>query len=88
MVTSISASSQTLPTQNQGALAEAKPATTKAQQVPSDTVTISSAAKAAAQELSETHVQTAQEAAHGDVQAKRLLAKESATQAPPVKSKQ
>ncbi len=80
MVSSISANSQPLVPQNQSASSDAKPTAVKAQQVPSDTVAISSVAKAAAQELSETHVQTAQEAAHGDLQAKRLLAKESAAQ--------
>jgi len=88
MVSHISAVNQTSSTQTQAAAPEAKPAATKAQQLPNDTVTISSAAKAAAQELTETHVQTAQEAARGDLQAKRLLARESAAQASQINSKQ
>ena len=38
-------------------------------------------AKAIAQEATETHVQTEQEARNGDLQAKRLLAKEAANAA-------
>jgi hypothetical protein len=48
--------------------------------VPQDTVTISRAAKAAQLEAVETPVQTAKEARNGDVQAQRLLARESAAQ--------
>ena len=43
-----------------------------------DTVQISSAAKAALQEAMETPAQTAKEAHSGDIQAKKLLAKEEA----------
>jgi hypothetical protein len=43
-----------------------------------DTVNISSAAKAAVQEFMETQAQTAKEASGGDLQAQRLLAKEAA----------
>lgn len=46
-----------------------------------DTVTLS-AAKQIVQESAETSVQTAKEAAGGDAQAKRLLAKEAAAHAP------
>ena len=58
-------------------------ATTASQPQPAakDTVTISSAATQAAQaaqEAKETPQQTAKEAQHGDLQAKRLLAKETA----------
>jgi hypothetical protein len=49
----------------------------KAQPAAADTVQISAAAKAL-QELSETSVQTGQEARSGDVQAQRLLAREQA----------
>jgi hypothetical protein len=42
------------------------------------TVTISNAAKAALAEATETAAQTKQEAAQGDRQAQRLLAKEAA----------
>ena len=55
-------------------------ATAKASQSPTDTVHLSSAAvQTAAQEVKETPAQTIQEAAKGDNQAKRLLAKEEAT---------
>jgi hypothetical protein len=45
---------------------------------PKDTVQISGAAHAALQEASETATQTAKEALGGDLQARRLLAKEAA----------
>ena len=45
------------------------------------TVSISNAARAMLAEASETSVQTAQEAAKGDHQAQRLLAKETAAKA-------
>jgi hypothetical protein len=48
------------------------------QPVPSDTVQLSSAARAALQEAAETPAQTAKEAAAGDLQAKRLLARQAA----------
>jgi len=44
-------------------------------------VSISNAAHAALAEATETSVQTAQEAGHGDRQAQRLLAKEQAAKA-------
>ena len=47
---------------------------------PADTVQISAAAKAV-QEILETQAQTAKEAAGGDSQARRLLAKEAAEKA-------
>jgi hypothetical protein len=47
---------------------------------PPDTVQISNAGRAAAQEATETPSQTAQEARSGDQQAQRLLAKEAAQQ--------
>jgi hypothetical protein len=53
----------------------------KPQPAATDTVTISSVNKAALQELTETSVQTAMEARSGDVQAKRLLAREAAAKA-------
>jgi hypothetical protein len=49
-----------------------------AQPSPTDTVQISSSAKALLQEAMENSVQTAQEARGGDVQAMRLLAREAA----------
>ncbi len=58
----------------------ASPASSKttAQPVASDTVQISSAAKAFSQENLETPAQTAQEARGGDTQAIRLLARHAA----------
>jgi hypothetical protein len=47
------------------------------QAAPADTVRLSAAASLR-QELTETSVQTAREASHGDIQAKNLLAKEAA----------
>jgi len=46
---------------------------------PKDSVQISTAAQTALQESKETQAQTAQEAAHGDRQAVKLLAKETAS---------
>ncbi|HZW92334.1 MAG TPA: hypothetical protein VFF64_05120 [Candidatus Eremiobacteraceae bacterium] len=57
-----------------------QPAASKPQTAGSDTVQISAAAKAL-QETIETPAQTAKEAAGGDIQAKRLLAKEAAEHA-------
>jgi hypothetical protein len=51
--------------------------TTKTARVPTDTVSISSAAVAMLKEAIETPVQTAKEASGGDLQAQRLLAKEA-----------
>lgn len=58
----------------------AKPISLPAESLPTttDTVQISSAARAALQEAYETPVQTLVEAAAGDLQAKQLLAKEKA----------
>ncbi|HET6143127.1 MAG TPA: hypothetical protein VFE02_06430 [Candidatus Acidoferrales bacterium] len=56
-----------------------KPATAQkpaAANSPTDTVQISTSAKAILQEATETKAQTAQEAQKGDAQAQRLLAKE------------
>ncbi len=49
--------------------------------IPTDTVQISNAAKAALQETIETPAETAKEASGGDRQAQRLLAKEAAEKA-------
>jgi hypothetical protein len=57
----------------ESAPAKTKPAAT-------DTVTISSQAKLAAQEATETAAQTAKEARSGDLQAKKLLAKQTAAE--------
>jgi len=50
-----------------------------------DTVQLSSAAQAALKELTETPAQTAQEAGGGDLQAQRLLAKETAATTSPAR---
>jgi hypothetical protein len=52
---------------------------TTAPSAPQDTVKISTAAQTALQESRETLAQTAQEAAHGDRQAVKLLAQETAS---------
>ena len=51
---------------------------TPSNSTPTDTVQISSAARAAIQEATETQTQTTREAQNGDLQAQRLLAKEAA----------
>jgi anti-sigma28 factor (negative regulator of flagellin synthesis) len=79
MINPISSATQSQPT----AQAKAAPSTTvqpKAQPAISDTVQISAAAQAR-QETIETPVQTAKEAAAGDLQAKHLLAREAAQKA-------
>jgi hypothetical protein len=58
--------------------------TSQTPQTPTDTVTLSKAT-AILKEVQETHVQTVQEAAGGDNQAKRLLAKEAAAAFQPKK---
>jgi hypothetical protein len=65
--------------QTQPAAPEQAPA--KAQTATTDTVLISNSAKAMMQEIQETAAQTSQEAAKGDRQALRLLAKEAAAKA-------
>ncbi len=57
--------------------AQASSAPVKPQAPVADTVQLSSGSRAALQELSETPAQTAKEAAGGDAQAKRLLAREA-----------
>jgi hypothetical protein len=74
-VTQTPATAQTIASQPKATAA-------KPQQTPTDTVTISAAGKTALQEAQETRFQTAQEAAKGDSQAKRLLAKETAARVP------
>ena len=49
--------------------------------LPKDTVSLSSAAQSALEESSETQAQTTKEATGGDLQAKRLLAKQAAARA-------
>ena len=57
-----------------------KPPQANPHPVPADTVKISSAAKNAEQEATETAAQTAREASGGDPQAQRLLAREAAAE--------
>jgi pyruvate/2-oxoglutarate dehydrogenase complex dihydrolipoamide acyltransferase (E2) component len=80
-----SASTQAVAPASTNTQAAAQPAKTAApaespttSSTPTDTVTLSSAAQALAKEMSETPAQTAKEAAVGDHQAQRLLAKEMA----------
>lgn len=58
--------------------ARAKAPESRPQPVPIDEVQLSSAAQAALRETVETPAQTAKEAGSGDMQAKRLLAKQEA----------
>ena len=67
---------------DQAASVGTKAAQSKPQQAPTDTVQISSAAKSALQEAMETRAQTLQEAARGDNQAQRLLARDAAAAEP------
>jgi hypothetical protein len=66
--------------QTQTTAPQQKAPAAKSQQVPTDTVTISSTAQSLAQEAVETRAQTIQEAAKGDNQARRLLAKEASAE--------
>jgi hypothetical protein len=75
MITPVSAAQP--PVEAQPAPARQTSASAKPQAAPTDTVQLSGA-KAVLQEAMETSVQTTKEAAAGDVQAKRLLAKEAA----------
>jgi hypothetical protein len=74
-------------TQSQPVTPSAEPSKSKSQPQPAsttDSVQISKAAQdllAIEQEFRETSVQTAQEAAHGDLQAQQLLAREAAEKA-------
>lgn len=63
---------------NQPTAVNSKASGPNRQQGSTDTVNISSAAKAILQEVQENHAQTVQEANGGDSQARRLLAKEAA----------
>jgi hypothetical protein len=76
MSTPIAHITQSQPTPQPAAARQPAPQA-KPQPAPKDTVTLSAAA-ALRQELTETSVQTAREAAQGDVQARNLLARETA----------
>jgi hypothetical protein len=85
MSTPINAIKQAQPVQNPTptAVASQKAGVPKSQALPADSVTISSSAKAILQEVSETRAQTQLEANGGDVQARRLLAREAASKLTP-----
>jgi len=76
MITPVSSATHAQPTVQTKATLQPQ-AQAKAQPGPTDTVTIS-AAKQIVQEGTESSSQTAREAASGDNQAKRLLAREAA----------
>jgi hypothetical protein len=82
MVSAISNATQTQPVAQSTGTSAQKPAQSKPQSATTtDSVQLSQAAQAmlaALQEARETPAQTAQEASLGDLQAKRLLAKEAA----------
>lgn len=67
--------------ENQSAPSSSVPSKAPSASATTDTVKISNAGQQALQEYRETSVQTAQEAARGDLQAKHLLAKEQAAHA-------
>ena len=79
MITPVSNATQARPPVQSKPATQAAPQA-KQQTAPTDTVTIS-AAKQIVQEAIETSSQTAREAANGDNQAKRLLAREAAQRA-------
>ena len=76
MITPVSKAVQ--PAEVQPATAPQTSKAAKPQAAPTDTVQISNTAQAMLQEAVETQAQTTKEAAGGDMQAKRLLAKEAA----------
>ena len=83
MVTSVSNETQAQPVAPSTGASSQKPAESQPQSSASDSVQLSKSAQAMLalqQEAQETSVQTAQEASHGDLQARRLLAKEAAEQ--------
>ena len=80
MINGVSATSAQPSVQPKSVEVNAKVTESKPQQPSNEIVQISSAAQAL-KELTETHQQTVQEANKGDIQAKRLLAKEAAEKA-------
>ncbi len=77
MINSVTSATHVQPAA-QPAAASQKAPQAKPQPSPTDTVQISNAAKQIVQEAIENSAQTAREAASGDNQAKRLLAREAA----------
>ncbi|MBF0560088.1 MAG: hypothetical protein HQL08_15055 [Nitrospirae bacterium] len=79
MISSISGFYQTQPTP-QSTQTNTNTTKSNSQTSINDTVTISSIAKAALDEATESHAESVKEAMNGDRQAQRLLAKEAAAQ--------
>ena len=77
MINSISSATHAQPAAQPAASQKATPSKPQTTAPPTDTVSIS-AAKQIVQEAIETSTQTAREAANGDNQARRLLAREAA----------
>jgi hypothetical protein len=77
MISPVSSATHVQPAAQPKAAAQ-QPAPSKSQPAATDTVQISNAAAQALKEAIENPAQTAKEAAAGDVQAKRLLAREAA----------
>jgi hypothetical protein len=81
MVSAVSNAPQTQPVTQSTGTSTQKPAQSEPQAASTDSVQLSKTAQAmlaALQEARETSVQTAKEASHGDLQARRLLANEAA----------
>jgi hypothetical protein len=81
MISAVSDATQTQPVAPSTASSSQKPAQSQPQSATTDSVQLSAAAQAALaaiQEARETQAQTSKEAAGGDQQAMRLLAKEAA----------
>ena len=81
MVSAISSATQTQPVARSTETSTQKPTRPQPKAAATDSVQLSAAAQAALAallEATETPAQTAQEAGQGDLQAQRLLAKESA----------
>ncbi len=72
---------QSAPSGNSSDQTDSNPTAIKVTISSSGQSSLANTAKAIAQEATETHVQTEQEARNGDLQAKRLLAKEAANAA-------
>ncbi|MDA8325323.1 MAG: hypothetical protein M0033_03805 [Nitrospiraceae bacterium] len=81
MVNSVSSASTQPAVQPKPVEINTNTAKSKPKQAPNEIVQISSAAQAALKELTETQEQTVKEANSGDIQAKRLLAKEASEKA-------
>jgi hypothetical protein len=82
-ITSVTQTQQAQQSSDQATAVNSRASGSIPKQVPTDTVSISTAAKAILQEVQENHAQTVQEAKGGDNQARRLLAKEAAANIAP-----